>query len=445
MANGLELKVTVNGQKVPWECIPAVGEPVIEVLADKADGAKVEIRWQGDKPATVNCPEVVGLGEPLVAQFGTARVREVRDPQKMLKDVSFEVGELRAIAAGRLGHRTAFARLEQGALSWWAPVNVEIRSPVEICQSQVDWPNGKVELAVRNNTDKPISGPAVVTCGDSRETITLQASPRSQSGQLRLPAKNLVPGTNPIVIDLGQGRTLRDAVVDWRAPTAERKMAFECVDLTAVFNDRASEIFKHEYRSPRSPYCSLQIPLHGYGDWNYCGKNGTPKIDDSALRMTAGVSGRLVSPQGILLATPGPGDKPNVIFTSQWGNFPKDVTVSVSGHARHVWFLVAGSTHPMQSQLDNGEILVAYTDGASERLPLHNPTTWWPIEGDYDLKVDSFCVPGPHPPRIDLGAGRATLLDLPLNPERELRSVTVRCLANDVVVGLMAATLLRPQ
>jgi hypothetical protein len=99
----------------------------------------------------------------------------------------------------------------------------------------------------------------------------------------------------------------------------------------------------------------------------------------------------------------------------------------------------------MQSQLDNGEILVAYADGASERLPLHNPTTWWPIEGDYDLKVDSFCVLGPHPPRIDLGVGRATLLDLPLNPGQELRSITVRCLANDVVVGLMSVTLLRPQ
>lgn len=32
----------------------------------------------------------------------------------------------------------------------------------------------------------------------------------------------------------------------------------------------------------------------------------------------------------------------------------------------------------------------------------------------------------------------------PLDPERDLRSLTVRCLANEVVVGLMSATLLRP-
>jgi hypothetical protein len=135
---------------------------------------------------------------------------------------------------------------------------------------------------------------------------------------------------------------------------------------------------------------------------------------------------------------------PNVVFTSQWDNFPKETAIPLAGRARHVWFLVTGSTHPMQSQLDNGELIVGYADGQSERLPLHNPTTWWPVEGDYNLHADGFCIPGPHPPRIDLGAGRATLLDLPLNPERELRSLTVRCLANEVVVGLMSATLLRP-
>jgi len=437
--------VAANGQKAEWKCIPSIEEPVIEVLAAKADGASVEIRWQGEKPATAKCPGVVGLGEPFVAQFGSARVREVRDPQKALKDASPDGGTLRAIAAGQLGHRTAFARLEQGDLSWWVPLYFEIRPPLEVCQSRIDWQNGKVELAIRNNTDKPIVGQASVECGGAKEAITLQVSPRSQSDPIRLPAgKDLVPGTNPITLDLGAGRTLRSTAVDWRPPAADQKLTFECVDLTRTFNDRVSEIFVHDYRSPRSPYCSLQIPLHGFGDWNYCGKNYTPKIDDAALRKAAGAAGRIVTPQGIPLATPGPRSQPNIIFTSQWDNFPREATIPLAGRARHVWFLVAGSTHPMHSQLDNGEILIAYADGQSSRLPLHNPTTWWPIEADYDLKVDGFCIPGPHPPRIDLGTGRATLLDLPLDPERELRSLTVRCLANEVVVGLMSATLLRP-
>jgi hypothetical protein len=39
--------------------------------------------------------------------------------------------------------------------------------------------------------------------------------------------------------------------------------------------------------------------------------------------------------------------------------------------------------------------------------------------------------------------GAATVLDLPLDPAKELRALTVRTLANEVVIGLMAATLER--
>ena len=39
--------------------------------------------------------------------------------------------------------------------------------------------------------------------------------------------------------------------------------------------------------------------------------------------------------------------------------------------------------------------------------------------------------------------GAATVLELRLKPDRELKSLTVRATANDVVIGLMAATLIR--
>ena len=39
--------------------------------------------------------------------------------------------------------------------------------------------------------------------------------------------------------------------------------------------------------------------------------------------------------------------------------------------------------------------------------------------------------------------GAATVLDLPLDPAKELKSLTVRALANEVVIGLMSVTLAR--
>lgn len=431
----------VNGEQVPWKCVESVGRPMVEIAAPRADGAKVRIRWAGDEPAQPQHPAVVGTGEAFAATIAGARIHEIRDPQKVLESPAREASSLRARVVGAPGHRTAFVRVEQGRLSWWIPLEFEIRPPLEIVQPRFERAGAAVRFLVRNNTERTIASQAVVRCGSANQTAALQIAPQSTSAEVRVPAQGLVQGTNPIVVELGREGPLRGAVADWD-PSLGAAKSGECLDLSKHFNDRLTEIFKHQYRAPRSPYCSLQIPLYGYGDWCYCGKQ-VPKIDDSALRAAAGPAGRLLTPQGIPFATPGPGTTPNVVFTSRWENFPPEVTVPLSGRAGHAWFLVAGSTHPMHSQFDNGEIVVTYADGSTDRLPLTNPTTWWPIEGDYQAAIDGFCIPGPHPPRIDLGSGRATVLDLPLQADRPLRSLTVRCLANEVVVGLMSATLLR--
>jgi hypothetical protein len=124
---------------------------------------------------------------------------------------------------------------------------------------------------------------------------------------------------------------------------------------------------------------------------------------------------------------------------------------------------MAGSTGAMQSRFDNGEVVVAYADGTMQQLPLHNPTNWWPIDQDYFIDDFAFRRDEPIPPRVDLKTGKirildvdefkgkggrvpggaATVLDLPLNPAKALKSLTVRALANEVVIGLMSVTLAR--
>lgn len=245
-------------------------------------------------------------------------------------------------------------------------------------------------------------------------------------------------------------------------PAADAKL--EPLDLGPLFNDRVTAIFAPgKYRSPRSPFVSLAIPAQGIGAW--AGHvNATAEIDDTGLRAaSAAHSGRLVLPSGVPFATPGPGDAPNIAFTSQWDNYPRELTVPLAGRARRVHLLMAGSTNWMQSRLDNGEVIATYADGTTARLPLHNPTTWWPIEQDYFIDGLAFNRPEPVPLRVDLKTARiragtpadfaqrratilggaATVLALPLDPQKELRSLTVRTLANEVVIGLLAATLER--
>ena len=245
-------------------------------------------------------------------------------------------------------------------------------------------------------------------------------------------------------------------------PAGDAKL--EPVDLAPLFNDRVTAIFAPgKYRSPRSPHVSLAIPAQGIGAW--AGHvNATATIDDAGLRASATKNGgRFPLPSGVFFATPGHGDASNVAFVSQWDNYPRELTAPLSGRARRVHLLMAGSTNWMQSRLDNGEVIATYADGSTARLPLHNPTTWWPIDQDYFIDGRAFHRPEPTPIRIDLKTGRvrattpeefartravvpggaATVLALPLDPAKELRSLTVRALANEVIIGLLAATLER--
>lgn len=130
---------------------------------------------------------------------------------------------------------------------------------------------------------------------------------------------------------------------------------------------------------------------------------------------------------------------------------------------------MAGSTNPMQSQIVNGKLTVQYIDGSTCELELKNPTNWWPIE--QDLLDDNFAFEIPDdkiPYRVQLKTGElykggtlskyssikgfsdrqidggaATILDLPINPNKELKSIKLTAVSNDVVIGMMSATVLR--
>ena len=222
------------------------------------------------------------------------------------------------------------------------------------------------------------------------------------------------------------------------------------------------KIFKNEYLSPRSPYVSLAIPKQGIGSWARW--NEQFEVDDSGLRRVAEQNnGKLTLPNGVYFKTVGLNEEKNIAFTSQWDNFPREISVPLGGKAAKIYLLLAGSTNQMQSRFVNGEIVVTYVDNSTENLPLVNPTNWWPIDQDYLIDDFAFKRPEAIPPRVDLKTGTvrivnladfkgkgkkveggaATVLDLPLDPKKELKSVTVRTLANEVIIGLMSATLLR--
>jgi hypothetical protein len=269
-----------------------------------------------------------------------------------------------------------------------------------------------------------------------------------------IPTPKIAPEVTPPALE-------KIEVFDWSRKVADDEK-FEAVNLEPLFNDKVTQIFRNDYRSPRSTFASLATPKQGIGGW--CEPNASFDADDSGLRALAVKDGgKITLPDGITFATPSESGAKNIIFTSQWDNYPREVSVPLAGKSSHAFLLMAGSTAAMQSRFDNGEVIVTYTDDSTERLALNNPVNWWPIDQDYFMDDYAFRRDEPIPPRVDLRTGKirildvqsfkgkggkvpggaATVLDLPLDPARELKSLTVRALANEVVIGLMSVTLAR--
>jgi len=233
----------------------------------------------------------------------------------------------------------------------------------------------------------------------------------------------------------------------------------ETVNMDAKWNSNVGDIFKNFYLSPRPKVTTLTIPAHGIGEW--CHPEFTANINDVALRRQ--VKDQVFTTElGIPFRTPAKGR--NIAYTSLWDNYPDAVTIPLQGKASHAYLLMAGSTNHMQSRIDNGQIVVTYTDGTTDTLPLYNPHNWCPIEQDYYEDGLQFHAAQPRPYRLDFAslkvsrehmpmgerygyqqrdfkAGAAVMLDMPLNAQKQLRDITVRTLSNDVVIGIMGVTL----
>ena len=298
---------------------------------------------------------------------------------------------------------------------------------------------------------------------EKRQVITFDCEPRQTGGSIR--QNSLAVGTHEELTPtlLNDEARAFGLAEPFDKPCRRQKM-------DALFNAKVSDIFKNKYLTPRPATTTLQIPVQGAGDW--CHPAYLPTINDSVFRS-------LIKKDRIVLAgVPfrSPKEGRNIAYASLWNNYPDSIVVPLKGSATSAYLLMTGSTNHMQSHIDNGLVIVNYLDGTTDTLRLRNPENWCPIDQDYyvDGKAFSTGVRGHggevRPYRVCLGkatangkplvsrdlahaldikgvdgrvipGGAAQLLRMPLKKHKKLKSLTVRTLSNDVVIGLMAVTL----
>lgn len=449
--------ITVNGKIIKWTNIDdAIDQPLLQINCASNSKYVVVVVWDDKavfEPAITST--VASVDKNIGIDPGNAQIIKYYDPQNS-KNKSDN------------GEHVYFANLKRGEFWWWYPVSFETKPLIEILHADKQEPNS-IKFKVKTNTTT-VNG-KIINSFDGEVMVNQYAihtkifddgsSQGGSSEEISLPLNTLVLGSNSVMIKY-RSKVYQTNITNWNITKAPTKQ--ETIDLTPYFNDQVTNIFKNKYLSPRPTAPTLQLPWQGIGNW--CYPLVEANIDDSGLRKAAGDKNEFITPQGLKFATPGKEGAKNILFTSQWDNYPKQAEVPLSGKASHAYFLMAGSTNPMQSRLVNGEVVVTYTDNTTAVLELKNPQTWWPIEQDYEDDGYAFQLNAARPIRVyfktgiaatewnnfkaikgfasrGIDGGAGTILDLPLDATKELKSVRLKTIANDVVIGLMGVTLVR--
>jgi hypothetical protein len=375
-------QITVNGKKVVGKMdAQKIGKPSIQIIIPAADSVVIHIKWSGNAIEKVVPLQQVDVSQPFQTHFKTASISTIYPQEQGF--IQTKLANQSIIGSFTTpGNKTIFAKVKQGAYAWWQPINIMVVEKPQIAQ-------------------KP----------------------------------NITADTR-----------------------------FEKINLTPFFNDEVNAIFNNQYLSPRPTVPTLQLPTQGIGNWAY--PLVMANINDSGLRQKAGKMNEIKVANNIPIATTGLPKAHNIVYTSLWDNYPDSVVVSLTGTAQHGYVLMAGSTNPMQSRVVNGVIDIHYMDGTSTTVALKNPENWWPIEQDFYTDGFAFQTGAPKPIRISLKTGEemprnvkytsikgftgfaidggaATVLDFPLDKSKQLKNLTLKTIANDVVIGLMGLTLIR--
>lgn len=450
-------RVTVNGKVISWSNVMQVGQPAIEIKVAASDQYKVVVYWKGDAPEVPEYEEVQVQQQEIVCTTKSAEIIAVNDPQQVLLNSDKQPHRFTAVTNESHGAHTFFLLLKQGDMQWWHPVNIHIEKAAGIVANTVQ-PENALLFNVVNYTGKEVTGKLTVNAGSNAFIQSLTIPAGNKEIAIQVPAAYVITGTNRIQFVSQDGVVVDTTLINWNVTSRQKAVP---VDMTAAFNDKVTHLFTNQYLSPRPQSPTLQLPVQGIGNWCYPLVQAV--IDDSGLRKAA-ANNTFSLPQGISFATPADSVLNNILYTSQWDNYPANATVPLTGKARHVYLLLAGSTNAMQNQVVNGKVLVTYKDGTSQVLELKNPDTWCPIEQDYQENGYAFHLQKPRPPRVYLktgtvgtslpkyavikgysnraiDGGAATVLDMVLDESKELKNIQLQTIANDVVIGLMAVSL----
>ena len=269
------------------------------------------------------------------------------------------------------------------------------------------------------------------------------------------------PKTVPSIPPAPKPKDAQVARDRWSPPGAEGKdlAHWTLIDLTEVYNARVTDVLQRVTERAVPP----EMPANqiGFDYWKqhllqYHGSRNQ-EISDAAWRNKVDEEGIAWTTDGIPFKTSKNG--PNIGVVTRAGGFLETLTIPIAAEGKALYLMLSGMTFPVQSHVVNLRMALHYADGEAVERDLVNPfdigdcwSTWC---GRYhDSPVNGFenigGRTGPagscevedlsQPVALDT---EAQLLRIDLRDGVELMRITIEAYANDIIFGIMGATVLR--
>ncbi|WP_219845501.1 hypothetical protein, partial [Paenibacillus sp. AR247] len=228
--------------------------------------------------------------------------------------------------------------------------------------------------------------------GQDSYAIALRQGESTGPLTFRMNGAKALPGTNrfPLKLSLPDGEQMEAeaSYTDWTLKLAAG-VKLHHIPIEQAFNARAGDLFRIEYLSPRSPFCSLQVPIHLIpSNWCVTRSIGMELINDLLLSRQVNANGLVVTEAGVSFLQQRDPQLPNGAFASRWDVFPDSLELPVGCSGRRIYLLLIGYTNQMQCGVVNADIEVIYHDGEAEIHPLVAPRDFRSMEKGPETERD---------------------------------------------------------
>ena len=375
--------VTLNGEKVKWELIPAVGRSLVKIELPLSDKVDVAIETVKTLPyyAPVNLEG--NVGDVINISAKDARIISVEDSQGVLENVKNDKGIITANLTNTKGYHTIIAQMLAGKSPQMRVFRIKINDPVGDAKEAARYVD-EIPKNAKNANWSNINLSSLFNADVTTIYHQQYLSPRPNTVSARLGTDGYSPWTfpywksHPPIIKTDNIKNLLDGqnrLVTPQGVPFSWKADKNNVSFTSMWD-----------RYPKK----IDFPINKTGNAIYfliCGSTNVMQCQIS-----------------------------NAVIYLNYADGKKDSLELIP--PVNYWNLSTIDSH-------------ATAPGQGSRT-------------DYTSEIDRFCMPAKFPEIVRLGENcRAMLLNLKLRKDVELKSVTLETLSQEVVVGMMGITILK--